>query len=137
MYLIGEGTRSVATGNGRRLGVGGELEDGALALGTRRDDENIGRVLNGDDSTRGQQQLLVRAPQVDDVHTWQNNLSQVKYNLSCKTKSNQVMSKAHRWLISTCLLGNIVSPYLHKLIQEKHAARLMGHIGNTNPHWDI
>lgn len=69
MYLIGEGTRSVATGNGRRLGVGGELEDGALALGTRRDDENIGRVLNGDDSTRGQQQLLVRAPQVDDVHT--------------------------------------------------------------------
>ena len=45
--LIGEGTGSETTGDGGSLGVRGKLESGTLALGTRRDDENISRVLNG------------------------------------------------------------------------------------------
>jgi hypothetical protein len=38
--VIGEVTGSEATGNGHGTGVGGELEDGTLSVGTGRDDAN-------------------------------------------------------------------------------------------------
>jgi hypothetical protein len=38
--------------------VGGELEDGALAVGTGGDDADVGRVLDGDDDAGGQDNLL-------------------------------------------------------------------------------
>jgi hypothetical protein len=41
--------------------VGGELEDGALAVRAGRDDADIGRVVNGDDDTGGQDNLLPKS----------------------------------------------------------------------------
>ena len=67
--LISESTGGETSGNRCGLGVRGELEDSPLALGTRRDDENIGRVVDGDDGTRSQKQLFISAAQVDDVDT--------------------------------------------------------------------
>jgi hypothetical protein len=70
--LVSEGTGSETAGDGSSLGVRGKLESGTLALGTRRDDENISRVLNGYDGPGSQQQLLISPAQVDDVDTCTN-----------------------------------------------------------------
>lgn len=67
--LVSERTGGEASGNRGSLGVGGELEDGALALRARRDDVDVRRILNGYDRAGGQEQLLVGAAQVDDVDT--------------------------------------------------------------------
>ena len=56
-----------ATGDGRRADVPRELEDGALAVGPARHDEHVGRVLDGDDGPGGQEHLLPRLLDVDDV----------------------------------------------------------------------
>ena len=68
--LIGESTGSEATSDRSGLGVRGELESCALALRTRRDDEDIGRILNCYNGPGSQEQLLVGPAQVDDVDTW-------------------------------------------------------------------
>jgi hypothetical protein len=38
--VVGEVTRGEATSNGNGTGVGGELQDGTLSVGTGRDDAN-------------------------------------------------------------------------------------------------
>lgn len=56
--VVGEVTGGEATGNGTSTGVGGELQDGALTIGTGRDNADIGGVVNGGDDTGGQDDLL-------------------------------------------------------------------------------
>jgi hypothetical protein len=56
--VVGEGTGGESTGDGDGTSVGGELEDGTLAVGTCGDDTDVGRVLDGDDDTGGQNNLL-------------------------------------------------------------------------------
>ena len=38
--------------------MGGELEDGTLTVGTGRDNAHVGRVVDGDDDTGGEDNLL-------------------------------------------------------------------------------
>ncbi len=56
--VVGERAGGEAAGNGLGAGVGGELEDGTLAVGTGRDDANVGRVVNGGDDAGGEADLL-------------------------------------------------------------------------------
>ena len=70
--LIGEGTRSETSGNRGGLGVRSELQGGTLAFGAAGDHEDISGVVDGDNSTSSQQQLLISAADVDDVDTWRS-----------------------------------------------------------------
>jgi hypothetical protein len=56
--VVGEVTRGEAAGDCDGAGVRGELEDGALAVGTRGDDTDVGRIVDGDDDARGENDLL-------------------------------------------------------------------------------
>lgn len=56
--VVGEVTGGETTGDGGGTGVGGELEDSTLAVGTSGDDTDVGRVVNGSDDTGGQDNLL-------------------------------------------------------------------------------
>lgn len=56
--VVGERARGEATSDGLGAGVGGELEDGALAEGARGDDANIARVVNGNDDAGRKDELL-------------------------------------------------------------------------------
>lgn len=66
--VVGEVTRGEAAGNGEGAGVGGELEDSAVAVRTGRDDTDIGRVLDGCDDTGSEDDLLPGLVEVDDVN---------------------------------------------------------------------
>ena len=69
LTLVGQRTGSVTTSNVVGAGVLGELEHGTLTVRTARDSDNILRVLNGNDHTGSQHQLLPGLAQVDQVHT--------------------------------------------------------------------
>lgn len=56
--VVGEVTGGETTGNGGGTGVGGELQDSTLAVGTSGDDTDIGGVVDGGDDTGGQDDLL-------------------------------------------------------------------------------
>lgn len=56
--VVGEATGGEASSDGGGAGVGGELEDGTLTVGTGRDDANVGRVLDGGDDTGSEDNLL-------------------------------------------------------------------------------
>ena len=56
--VVGEATGGEATSDGGGTGVGSELEDSALAVGTGRDDANVGRVVNGDDDAGSEDNIL-------------------------------------------------------------------------------
>ena len=56
--VVGEVTGGEATSNGSGTGVGSELQDSALAVGTSGDDTDIGGVVNGGDDTGSQDNLL-------------------------------------------------------------------------------
>lgn len=56
--VVGERTGGEATGDGRSTGVSGELEDSTLTVGTGRDDANVGRVIDGDNDTGSEDDLL-------------------------------------------------------------------------------
>jgi len=59
--VVGEGAGGEAAGDGLGARVGGELEDGTLAVGTSRDDANVRGVVDGDDDARGENDLLPEA----------------------------------------------------------------------------
>lgn len=59
--VVGEVTGGEAAGNGDGTGVGGELQDSTLAVGTSGDDANVGRVVNGDDDAGSEDNLLPAA----------------------------------------------------------------------------
>jgi hypothetical protein len=56
--VVGERTGGEATGDGGSTSVGGELEDGTLSVGTGGDDADVRRVVDGDDDTGGEDDLL-------------------------------------------------------------------------------
>lgn len=56
--VVGEVTGGETTGDGDSTSVGGELQDSALTVGTGRDDTDVGGVLNGDNDTRSENDLL-------------------------------------------------------------------------------
>lgn len=56
--VVGEATGGEATGNGGGTGVSSELEDSTLAVGTGRDDANVGGVVNANDDTGSEDNLL-------------------------------------------------------------------------------
>jgi len=56
--VVGEVTGGETTSNGRGTGVGGELQDGTLTVGTGRDNANVGGVVNGDDDAGSKDDLL-------------------------------------------------------------------------------
>lgn len=56
--VVGEGTGGEATGDGGGTDVGGELEDSTLTVGTGGDDANVGGVVNSDDDTGSENNLL-------------------------------------------------------------------------------
>lgn len=56
--VVGEVTGGETTGNGGSTGVGGELQDGTLTVGTGADAADIGRVVDGGDDTGSEDDLL-------------------------------------------------------------------------------
>ena len=68
--IVGEGTGGEATGNGLGTGVRGELQSGTLTVGAGRDDADISGVLDGDDDTGSENDLLPGLSDVDDVETY-------------------------------------------------------------------
>lgn len=56
--VVGEVTGGETTGDSGGTGVGGELKDSTLTVGTSGDDTDVGRVVNGSDDTGGQDNLL-------------------------------------------------------------------------------
>ena len=56
--VVGQRTGGEATGDGGGAGVVGELEDGALAVGTGGDDADVGGVVDGGDDAGREDDLL-------------------------------------------------------------------------------
>lgn len=56
--VVGEVTGGETTSNGGGTGVGGELQDSTLTVGTGRDNANVGGVVNGDDDAGSKDDLL-------------------------------------------------------------------------------
>lgn len=56
--VVGEVTGGEATGDGDGAGVVGELQDGALSVGTSRDDTDIGWVVDSGDDAGCEDDLL-------------------------------------------------------------------------------
>lgn len=56
--VVGEVTGGETTSNGGSTGVGGELQDSTLAVGTSGDDTDVGRVVDGGDDTGSEEDLL-------------------------------------------------------------------------------
>ena len=67
--LISEGTGGEATRDGLDSSEVGELEDGPLPELTRRDDSDVFGLVNSDDDTGSEHQLLPGLLEVDDVAT--------------------------------------------------------------------
>ena len=56
--VVGEVARGEAPRDGGGAGVGGEFEDGALAVGAGGDDGDVGGVVDGDEHAGGEDDLL-------------------------------------------------------------------------------
>lgn len=64
--VVGERTGGETASNGLGAGVGGELEDSTLTIGTSRDNTDISGVVDGGDDASGQNNLLpVRGRMLD------------------------------------------------------------------------
>jgi hypothetical protein len=70
LHLVGEGTGGMPSRDGVGAGVLRELEDGALAVGARGLDDDVLRVLDGDDDSRRELKLLPCLSEVDDVDAY-------------------------------------------------------------------
>ena len=64
--VVGEVTGGETSSNGGGTGVRGELQDGALSVGTSGDGADIGGVVDGGDDTGGQDNLLPARSQSSD-----------------------------------------------------------------------
>lgn len=65
--VVGEGTGGETAGNGLCTGVGSVLEDGTVAVGSRRDDNDIVGVLDGGNDTGSEDKLLPGLSNVQNV----------------------------------------------------------------------
>lgn len=80
LNLVGESSRSEASSDRSRPGVGGKLEHSSLAHGSRWNYEHFTRVFNGNDGSCSQEQLLPSTTQVDDMDT----LDKLKHDVRWK-----------------------------------------------------
>lgn len=85
-YLVSESTRSETSSNRCGASVSGELEDSALAEGTRRDNEHVCWILNSDYSAGGQHQLLPRTTKIDHVGAVCAAFVHIRLHLNTNTK---------------------------------------------------
>lgn len=67
--MIGKGTRSKATSNGRGSSVASILKDSTLSIRTSTDDTNISWVFNGNNDASSNQKLLISLFQVYKMDT--------------------------------------------------------------------
>lgn len=88
--VVGEATGGEATSNGRGTGVGGKFEDSALAVGTGRDDANVGRVVDADNDAGGEDNLLPGLADVEDIDTIDTGLPQVGLHVHLQVLATQV-----------------------------------------------
>ena len=106
--LIGEGTRGESAGHVLSTSVLGELQDGTLTVGTSTDGTDISRVLDGDDDTGSQDQLLPCHVQVQNVDTILppgeavtlhrlGNVLGSKVNLARKQLAHIILSRVEHW----------------------------------------
>lgn len=70
LELIGEGTRGVPPSDGMGASVLRKLEDSMLAVGAGRLNDHVLRVLDGNDNSCSELELLPCLPKVDDVDAW-------------------------------------------------------------------
>jgi hypothetical protein len=68
--IVGEVTGCETTSNGNGSGVRGELEDGALTVGTGRDNADIGGVVDGGDDAGCKDNFLPIARNCISRRTW-------------------------------------------------------------------
>lgn len=66
LELIRERSGGMATSDGLRAGVLRELQHSPLPVRPRRLDDDVLRVLDGDDDSRRELQLLPRLPEIDN-----------------------------------------------------------------------
>ena len=71
--VVGEGSGGETSGEGPGASVGGELEGGTLAVGAGGDNNDVLGVLDGDDNTCGQDDLLPGLLDVQDVNSCKEN----------------------------------------------------------------
>lgn len=67
--LVGEGTGGKATSNALSTSVLGELKHGTLTIGSGRDAEHVGGVLNRNNDSGSKDNLLPSLLEVDNVKT--------------------------------------------------------------------
>lgn len=77
--VVSEVAWGEAAGNGHGTGLGGELEDSAVAVRASRDNANIGRVLNSSDDTGSEDELLPSLGEVDHVDACKRQSGQACY----------------------------------------------------------
>jgi hypothetical protein len=82
--VVGEGTGGKATSNSLGTGVRSELQGSTLTVGAGRDDANVGRVLNGNNDTGSENNLLPGLADVDDVETYSHIHTVKESKNSCK-----------------------------------------------------
>mmetsp|Transcript_18331 Transcript_18331/g.46924 ORF Transcript_18331/g.46924 Transcript_18331/m.46924 type:complete len:318 (+) Transcript_18331:133-1086(+) len=106
--LVGESTGGEAAGNRRRARVLAVLQDRALAVGARRDHAHVRRVLNSDDHTRSEHELVVGTAEVNDVDAIRLALPHVTRHLSIQVLGAKVRRarQHHLEVLLLLLLGD-------------------------------
>jgi hypothetical protein len=104
--LIGEGTRGETTG--KRLGTseGGKLQDGTLTVGARSNNANVRGLLNSNDHTSSENDLLVGLLKVDDVDSVVVALVDIATHLGVDSLGTQ-MDVASKHLCNVILRRNV------------------------------
>jgi len=119
LNLVGEGTRGETTSDSLDAEVLGELEDGALTIGTLRDDDDVLRVLDTGDDAGSKDELLPGGLQVDDVNTISTCLEHVGSHAGVQVDSTD--------------LGLTSKQHLHVLGCDVHASGELCHLRNCAP----
>jgi hypothetical protein len=94
--LIGERARRVAAGNGIGASELGKLQDRSLTVRTSRQQNDVGRVVDGDDQTSRQHELLPRLLQIDDIDTIGTTLPDVLFHREIQVARANVLRRKRR-----------------------------------------
>ena len=89
--LIGKCTGNPSAGTGGRgSSVVGEFDDCSLSIGPGRNDDNVGCILNGCDSSGGEFNFLPGFLDVDDLGTIFTSVGEVPSHVEVKVLSTNV-----------------------------------------------
>ena len=88
--LVSKSTGDPLGGQSLSTNVVGELHDSARAIGALRDDDNVGRILNGRDDSGGNLKLLPSLGDIDQVNTILGSLEHVRLHSEVDVTSAQV-----------------------------------------------